>query len=83
MLDLLSGEPPSKAAVARLDIREKPDGEVFVEGACEVRTENGEVFVEGACEVRTDGSSEVCKQISFRVKGLGIRDKDLGITFIL
>ena len=39
VLDLLSRDPPSKAAVARLDIREKPDGEVFVEGACEVRME--------------------------------------------
>ena len=34
--DLLSSDPSGSKGPSKLDIREKPDGEVYVEGACEV-----------------------------------------------
>lgn len=42
MCDLLTSDTSGGKAASKLDIREKPDGEVYVEGACEVLVKSRE-----------------------------------------
>ncbi|GAX81091.1 hypothetical protein CEUSTIGMA_g8525.t1 [Chlamydomonas eustigma] len=42
VLDLLSTETSGKNGTSKLDIRERPDGDVYVEGACEINVKSRE-----------------------------------------